>query len=188
MGTVAEFNVVGQLLGFIIKDGDKIKYIRVVIEQQEYWIKLAKELRNSVTSDLTPGCWLQLSGTQEIDSGKLKLKAYSFHKVESETSKIIKPPVPKETTGARGQMTVLICQKSTCWKRGGEAVCEALTKSLSDRGLEGQVKVKGTGCMKECKQGPNLVIMPDKTRYSRIKPQEVSSLIDKHFAETTVKV
>ena len=62
----------------------------------------------------------------------------------------------------------MVCQKSDCMKRGGKAVCQALEAALSDRGLEDQVTIKGTGCMKNCKAGPNLV-MPDKTRYSRIQ-------------------
>jgi (2Fe-2S) ferredoxin len=51
---------------------------------------------------------------------------------------------------------------------------------LSDRDLT-QVTIKGTGCMKQCKAGPNIV-MPDKTRYSRIRPQDIPNLVDKHFA------
>ncbi|OBQ32475.1 MAG: (Fe-S)-binding protein, partial [Anabaena sp. CRKS33] len=42
------------------------------------------------------------------------------------------------------------------------------------------VAIKGTGCMKNCKAGPNLV-MPDKTRYSKVKAEQVPALINKHF-------
>ena len=34
--------------------------------------------------------------------------------------------------------------------------------------------------MKQCKAGPNL-IMPDKTRYTKIQAEQVSTLMDKHF-------
>jgi len=53
-------------------------------------------------------------------------------------------------------------------KRGGK-VCQALEAALSAHGLEDKVAIKGTGCMKTA-AGPNLV-MPDKTRYSRIAVQ-----------------
>ena len=59
-------------------------------------------------------------------------------------------------------------------KRGGKALCKALATTISDRGLEEQVTIKATGCMKKCKSGPNLV-MPDKTRYSRIQAGQVSA-------------
>lgn len=183
METTIEFKVTGQLLGFIIEEGYKIKYLKLSIEQQEYWFKLSKEVRNNLTSAITPGSWLEISGTKEIKSGKLKLKAYDFKLLNSSETVLTpqtKTPHKKEPIPST---TVLMCQKSTCWQKGGRSVCEALTQQLSDRGLAGEVKIKGTGCMKECKQGPNLVIMPDKTRYSKIKPEQIPGLIDKHFLQ-----
>ena len=34
--------------------------------------------------------------------------------------------------------------------------------------------------MKKCKAGPNL-ILPDKTRYTKIQSEQVSTVMDKHF-------
>jgi (2Fe-2S) ferredoxin len=70
-------------------------------------------------------------------------------------------------------------------KRGGKALCQALQSELRDSGLEDSVTIKGTGCMKNCKAGPNL-IMPDKTRYSKIQASQVPALIDKHFPEKSL--
>lgn len=79
------------------------------------------------------------------------------------------------------QATVLICGKSSCKKRGGKAVCQALERHVRDRGLQDCVKIKSTGCLKRCKAGPNLVVMPDKTRYSRIEPAEIPHLVAQHL-------
>ncbi|MBD2627519.1 (2Fe-2S) ferredoxin domain-containing protein [Trichormus variabilis] len=76
--------------------------------------------------------------------------------------------------------TILVCQKSDCMKRGGKALCQALESELRNNGLEDNVIIKGTGCMKNCKAGPNL-LMPDKTRYSKIQAAQVPALIDKHL-------
>jgi (2Fe-2S) ferredoxin len=84
---------------------------------------------------------------------------------------------------AKGKATILVCQKSDCMKRGGKEVCQALEAALSDRGLESEVTIKGTGCMKNCKGGPN-VVMPDKTRYSRIQAAQIPAVMDKHFPDT----
>jgi NADH:ubiquinone oxidoreductase subunit E len=81
--------------------------------------------------------------------------------------------------------TILVCQKSDCVKRGADGVCQALQGALRDRGLADQVTIKATGCMKNCKAGPNLV-MPDKTRYSRIQATQVPALMEKHFADSSV--
>ncbi len=84
--------------------------------------------------------------------------------------------------GKSAKATILVCQKSDCMKRGADGVCRAMESALSDRSLSNEVTIKGTGCMKNCKAGPNLV-MPDKTRYSRIQEKQVPALIDKHFAD-----
>jgi (2Fe-2S) ferredoxin len=56
-----------------------------------------------------------------------------------------------------------------------------VTASLRDRGLEDQVAIKGTGCMKQCKSGPCVVFMPDKSRYTGVAVKEVQILVEKHF-------
>jgi NADH:ubiquinone oxidoreductase subunit E len=86
-----------------------------------------------------------------------------------------------QTIHSERSRTILVCQKSDCMKRGGKALCQALESELRNSGLEDSVTIKGTGCMKNCKSGPNLV-MPDKTRYSKIQAEQVPALIDKHFS------
>ncbi len=76
---------------------------------------------------------------------------------------------------------ILVCQKSDCQKRGAGKVCKALSEVLSDRGLQDKVTIKKTGCLKKCKAGPNLVIMPNKARYSRVSSAEIPDVIEKHF-------
>lgn len=73
-------------------------------------------------------------------------------------------------------VTILMCQKSDCMKRGGKSVCAALQAEINKQNLDGQVVVKATGCMKNCKKGVNLV-MPDKTRHSCVRSQDVPRLI-----------
>ncbi|NES06924.1 MAG: (2Fe-2S) ferredoxin domain-containing protein [Okeania sp. SIO2F4] len=77
---------------------------------------------------------------------------------------------------------ILVCQKSDCQKRGAGKVCQALSEALIDRGLQDQVTIKKTGCLKKCKAGPNMVIMPNKAKYSRISSAEIPEVIEKHFA------
>ncbi|MEM9217636.1 MAG: (2Fe-2S) ferredoxin domain-containing protein [Cyanobacteria bacterium P01_F01_bin.150] len=77
---------------------------------------------------------------------------------------------------------ILICKKSKCRKRGGDAVGESVERSLSELGLSDQVSVKYTGCMDRCKAGPNMVFMPGKVKYTRVKPGKVPDLIQNHYA------
>jgi len=211
---VSEFSLEGEILSLIIEDGYKLKYLRICSDRGiEFLVKLCKELRESLSSVLTPGLRVLVTGEKQLNSknGKLKLKAYSLKLSDRNNDRALQPlelanapvafvtspgaidnkSIPSGTasktavTSAKTKAKILVCQKSDCQKRGGAAVCKALENALNARGLEGEVTVQGTGCLKQCKAGPNIVLMPDKTRYSRIKPTEIPGIIDKHF--TAVK-
>jgi (2Fe-2S) ferredoxin len=176
---VSTFQLEGRFLKFVVEDGYKLKRMWIGTADGECCIKLSKEARASVGRVLMPGDWVRVAGRKKIDwkTGEVKLKAELIlpaapHAIE-QTSISTKPAKPKAS--------ILVCQKSDCMKRGGRGICKALEASLSERGLTDEVAIKGTGCMKHCKAGPNIVFMPDKTRYSRISPEEVPALIDKHF-------
>ncbi|MBR8828363.1 MAG: (2Fe-2S) ferredoxin domain-containing protein [Gomphosphaeria aponina SAG 52.96 = DSM 107014] len=186
---VSEFTVGAQLLGFVIKEGDKIKYLRVAVSNQEYWIKPAKEIRDRLNPKIVPGCWLKISGIRklELKKGKLKLTAYSVELANGEKSAQPTVKVLQEATAKpnKSKACILVCQKSTCWQRGGREICQKLEENIRDRGLEAEVEIKTIGCLKQCKYGPNLVMMPDKSRYSHVQPQQVPELLEKHFLLAT---
>ncbi|WP_421654854.1 (2Fe-2S) ferredoxin domain-containing protein [Leptothermofonsia sp. ETS-13] len=181
---VSLFNLEGRFLGFIIEDGYKIKRLRLETVEGEYCIKLSKESRASVGRVLMHGDWLQVWGEKTTkDEGEVKFKAYRISVITPSQSSSIAPypTPPQEKAHKAAKAAIMVCQKSDCMKRGGRAVCKALESALSDRGLTDQVTIRGTGCMKHCKAGPNLVFMPDKTRYSQVSAAEIPTLVDRHF-------
>ena len=209
---VSEFSLEGEILGLIVEDGCKLKYLRISSDRGvEYLVKLCKELRSFLLPVLTPGLKVQVVGEKELNlkNGKIKLKARSLKLARGQNDRspellestnlpvavltsddraIVKSEFTSGAAAqtvkapAKTQTKILVCQKSDCLKRGGAAVCKALENALNSRGLEDQVTVQGTGCLKQCKSGPNIVVMPDKTRYTRIAPAEIPAIIDKHFA------
>ncbi|MBW4673735.1 MAG: (2Fe-2S) ferredoxin domain-containing protein [Desmonostoc geniculatum HA4340-LM1] len=189
---VSEFCLEGRLIDFVIKDGYKLKGLLLGTHEGECYVKLAKHLRTAFDLRLSPGTWLQVVGYKQYDikKDKLTLKAERVMAARSEMATVKTIAAPQEPPSidnakvkpAKTKATILVCQKSDCMKRGGKAVCQALEAALSDRGLEDQVTIKGTGCMKNCKAGPNLV-MPDKTRYSQIQAPQIPALMNKHFAD-----
>ncbi len=187
---ISEFCLEGRFLDFVIKDGYKLKGLLIATSEGEYYIKLAKHLRAAFDLRLPPGTWLQIVGEKKYDkeTGEVKFKAQRVMaagaQVERKEDLLPTPtekPQEKPAKSAKAKRNnILVCQKSSCMKRGGKRLCQALAASISERGLEDQVTIKGTGCMKQCKAGPNL-IMPDKTRYTKIQAEQVSTLMDKHF-------
>ncbi len=193
----SEFCLEGRFLDFVIKDGYKLKGLLLGTSEGERYIKLAKHLTHAFDLRLPLGTWLQVVGEKKYDTktGEVKLKAERVMACRQEvqrTEDVVPPAVETtvrknvETTKENKKEkssksnTILVCQKSSCMKRGGKKLCQALAASISERGLEDQVNIKGTGCMKKCKAGPNL-IMPDKTRYTKIQAEQVSTVMDKHF-------
>ncbi|MEH2437323.1 MAG: (2Fe-2S) ferredoxin domain-containing protein [Nostoc sp.] len=192
---VSEFCLEGRFIDFVIKDGYKLKGLILGTHEGESYIKLAKNLRAAFDLRLPPGTWLQVVGYKKHDlkDGTVTLKAERVMAARSQmviqTATPVQEPPSIDNTKvkpAKTKATILVCQKSDCMKRGGKAVCQALEAALSDRGLEDQVTIKGTGCMKNCKAGPNLV-MPDKTRHSRIQATQVPALMDKHFGDKSLE-
>jgi (2Fe-2S) ferredoxin len=187
--SVSPFSLEGRFLGFAAKEGYKLKYLRLATATGEVTVKIPKEFRLSLYRTLSPGIWVQVSGEQKFDSEKreIKFKAYQIvpsvpgAEPGSAALTVDAPPsAPVAATPNSNKETILVCQKSDCCKRGGNALFKALQTELGDRGLADQVTLKPTGCMKLCKMGPNLV-MPDKTRYSQIQPKTVPALLEKHF-------
>ncbi len=198
------FQLEGRFLSFVVKDGYKIKGLRLATAAGELYIKLSKEARAACRQVLTPGEWLQVTGYQQLDyeAGTVKFKAEAIavvapgalrqqsaaselHILPGQVDSSILPSntspsntLPKGATLPKA--CILVCQKSDCCKRGSRAVADAIQQTLGDRQLTSQVMVKATGCMKHCKAGANVVIQ--KTRYSHITPADVPGLIDRHFS------
>jgi hypothetical protein len=86
---ISDFALCGQLLGFVIKDGYKIKYLRIVVAEREYWIKLPKEMRQSFNPEIIPGCWLDITGTtKQSKTGTVKLEATGVNLANSSVPKL----------------------------------------------------------------------------------------------------
>lgn len=178
---VTEFCFEGRFLDFVIKDGYKLKGLLLWTSEGECYIKLAKHLRSAFDLRLPQGTWLQVVGTKQYNAKKdqVTLVAERVMAASADMGTVTAQNLAK--TKPDKVQTILVCQKSDCMKRGGKALCQALESELTNHGLENSVAIKGTGCMKNCKAGPNLV-MPDKTRYSKVKAEQVADLIDKHFS------
>lgn len=173
---VEPFNLVGKLSGFVIKDGIKIKYLRVIVSDREYWIQPPKEPKSLMFS-LQPESWLEITGTKKIKGGKLKLYAEEIQLV-SDANFASSPVTPSSHSPKR---SILVCQGSDCLQRGGGAVCDQVAQNLQAQGLEDAVQVRMVGCLKRCKMGPNLVMLPDKTYYSHVQVSQIPDLMKAHF-------
>jgi (2Fe-2S) ferredoxin len=177
------FHLVGTANAFILGKKGRVKSFELETDQGKYNFKIPKKLHKRLNYQLNPQSKLEVRGKIDFCLKKAKIE---FHletiRLISETSNsgcANCQAVETSPTGKKSQ--ILICQKSSCWKQGGETIYERLTEELRLRGLENSVTVKKTGCMGRCKTAPNLVTLPDKTRHQCFDQEKVGQLIETHY-------
>jgi Thioredoxin-like [2Fe-2S] ferredoxin len=186
--------LVGQLEEYELGKSGKVRSLSLVTSdgpaQVRLTVKLTKAsrlglLRGTLEGLVAQGAWLEIIGKQKVGSDGtpkgLKAKGLKVLSGPTEAQK----PVVKDLGSAVSRppaalSKILICQKSSCRKRGSLAVQHALEQELGDRQLSDQVTVKATGCLKNCSKGPNLII--NKTPHRNVKVKDLAKLLDQYFA------
>ena len=75
----------------------------------------------------------------------------------------------------------LVCGGTGCTSSGSVKVREALEAEIKAKGLEEEVKIVQTGCFGLCALGPVMIIYPEGTFYSMVKPEDVPEIVEEHF-------
>ncbi|MBR6300510.1 MAG: NADH-quinone oxidoreductase subunit NuoF [Clostridia bacterium] len=78
---------------------------------------------------------------------------------------------------------VLCCSGTDCTASGSTQIFERFEQLIKEKGLEKEVKVISTGCFGLCKDGPIVVVYPDGTCYSHVKPEDVDEIVSEHLAK-----
>ncbi|CAN1209802.1 hypothetical protein TUMEXPCC7403_06225 [Tumidithrix helvetica PCC 7403] len=189
----SDFQFEGRFLGFLTTEDReaRCKYFRIHTSRGEYTIKLAKQFRATLGQTLVQGNWIEVSGVQKFNPTKGTFRFKAHHVAVTNVTpvnsakailaaKVIpqaQSSQPKTSISSKPQASILICQKADCVKRGSGNVCKALTQALDDCQLSDRVHIKSTGCLKDCSAGPNLVVMPTKTRHSKVKPKHIPAIV-----------
>ena len=190
------FNLEGRFSGFEAGGKSPFKYLRIETDSGEQRVKLSKDLQLMLFRYLAIGDTLRIVGKQKPDkhTGEPLYKALDVVRVDSGTVAAEATPStaaavsdapsskPVNKPAKRKKARILVCSKSSCRKRGSEAVCGAIAQTLSQLDLS-DVELKKTGCMDRCKAGPNVVMMPDKAKYTRVSPNQIPKLVQQHYCQ-----
>jgi len=71
--------------------------------------------------------------------------------------------------------------RGCCGGRGSEAVRQAFKEELHRRGLKGQVRANGAGCLDACAHGPSVVVYPEGVWYGHVRPEDVPEIVEQHL-------
>lgn len=76
---------------------------------------------------------------------------------------------------------VLICHGTGCASGGAPKVLDVFREELEKKNLDKEVLVIATGCHGMCEFGPIVVVYPEGTFYSQVKPEDVSEIVEEHL-------
>ena len=76
---------------------------------------------------------------------------------------------------------VLVCGGTGCTSSNSEKIIEKLHEEINAKGLEKEVNVVRTGCFGLCALGPVVIVYPEGSFYSRVKPEDVKEIVDEHL-------
>ncbi|MBQ3270206.1 MAG: NADH-quinone oxidoreductase subunit NuoF [Clostridia bacterium] len=76
---------------------------------------------------------------------------------------------------------VLVCGGTGCSSSGSAKLIELFDQKIEEYGLSKEVKVIRTGCFGLCEAGPVVIVYPDGTFYSRVKPENVEEIVTEHL-------
>ena len=76
---------------------------------------------------------------------------------------------------------VLICGGTGCTSSGSGKIQAALEEQLKAKGLDEEVKIVVTGCFGLCAVGPIMIVYPEGTFYSMVKPEDVPEIVEEHL-------
>jgi (2Fe-2S) ferredoxin len=187
------FELAGQFQGYQFSDRGLLYEIRVETAHGLCSIRLNKACQvelwqSALNRQLQLGDWLLVQGEQSHKKGGVVYKAAKIASMLPVIESALNAPditMPQDSCSSQTECSktkptqILVCQKSSCRKRGSQAVQRCLEKTLNEGGLAEQAKIKETGCLKDCSKGPNLVI--GKTSYRKVSEKDVAKLVTQHF-------
>ncbi|MEM8502161.1 MAG: (2Fe-2S) ferredoxin domain-containing protein [Cyanobacteria bacterium P01_D01_bin.1] len=183
-------------------------------EIQSCQVKLDKSIRETVASSIKPRSWVKVTGKGKLDkkSGKMKWKAENIEvislriladvkaeaeadaeKIKAEAAQVeavsraprLKLVSPPRTVVKQKPARILVCQKSSCRKRGSQKVIDAMEYAIAQANASDQITLKATGCLKCCKTGPTVVVLPasskhkkeNKETYRKVTPKSAKKIV-----------
>jgi (2Fe-2S) ferredoxin len=142
----------GSFIGWYPSPTGQLKYLQIQTVDRTQQVKIPKTLRPLLEQVLKSSTYLKL----QVKIGHRHLKAISILILPSDTLPTIQHPPSDHAPTTKIQ----VCSKGSCRKRGSGQICAGLKALLQDHELQNSVVIEEVGCLKECKQAPNVRIKP----------------------------
>lgn len=81
---------------------------------------------------------------------------------------------------------IYVCAGGGCIASGSMKVKDALATHLAKGALDEELRVMETGCLGPCAAGPVVVMGKDDTFYQKVRPQDVTRIVEEHLISGNV--
>ncbi|MDY9921192.1 MAG: NADH-quinone oxidoreductase subunit NuoF [Synergistota bacterium] len=81
---------------------------------------------------------------------------------------------------------ILICTGTGCTASGAKDVLAEFDAELKAKKLREEVSLVETGCHGFCEGGPLVIVYPEGTFYTRVKPEDVAEIVEEHLLKGRV--
>lgn len=87
------------------------------------------------------------------------------------------------------EVLILVCtntrdesdHRSCCARRGSKEIHEELKRRVKALSLPFRARVSQSGCLDQCAQGPNVLVLPPGRFYSAVSLADVDAILDDTF-------
>jgi len=76
---------------------------------------------------------------------------------------------------------VMICKGTGCTSSNSEQIAKNFEDLIKKNGLDNEIIVERTGCFGLCALGPIVIIYPEASFYSLVKPEDVEEIVNEHL-------
>lgn len=160
----------GQYIAPLRSPSGKIKGLLLKTDSGEYRIEVPKYLRPILVRQLLPDSYMQV---HVLSDGHTWRCIDILPLPESETEAIeraFKASVSnseRSTQTSNSRTCIQVCTKGKCFKQGSLHLLRQLQEKVEANSELSHISIEGTGCMKACKQGPNLRVLPENQLVNR---------------------
>ncbi|MEO1095302.1 MAG: (2Fe-2S) ferredoxin domain-containing protein [Cyanobacteria bacterium J06638_28] len=148
----------GRYVGPFRSEKGKLKGLLLQSEQAQHAVKLPKYLRPILVRELVPEDFIQVWAYP--DEGIWR--GINVLPLPADEAKQLPPmvvthdrPQPK-ISASKPQVCLQVCRKGKCYKQGSQKIWQRLQAEVASNANLSHVSIEATGCMKACKQGPNI--------------------------------
>ena len=179
----------GKYVKAVRSGGGKLQAIKIKTASGKQTVRLPKALREIAEKELAVGdslrVWSVDTRKNKLSKKKPKLQAVQLIPLDPKEAiaAVEKEKKKKAKQKSAKKITVQLCQKKNCCRRGGDELWEAFeaaAQTVNDAQEKVVVQVKAGGCVGGCKRGPNLRFLPDNIKHYHVQPAAAAKLLEKH--------